>query len=334
MSKMLRVHQFGSINGLKLDEVKLPALKEDEVKIRVKATGITGDQLTFIRGNFHPGEPIPHLPATLGYEAAGLVEAVGKNVDQKWVGKRVAPVSPYNFLKYGSVGSEIIVPAERLVAIPSQLSFPEAAGLWIPYLTAYPLVEHGHELKKGDYVLITAATSTVGHAAIQYAQNLDLIPIGTTRSGAKAKKLKEITGIKDVIVTKKENLVKRVDEITNGKGISLIFDPIGGKTVTDLANIAAPGTSIIEYGVIAGMRAPLPVPQLLGKGLSIQGFAVDQISASPSKRKAAAHYILQGVKEGKFKPLLAAQFSLTDYQAAYRQLMANDKLGRVVLTIK
>lgn len=200
------------------------------------------------------------------------------------------------------------------------------------YLTAYPVVEESHKLNKKECVLITAATSTVGHAAIQYAQNLGLNPIGTTRSGDKAAKLKEITGIKDVIVTKKENLVQRVDEITQGKGVSLIFDPIGGQTITDLANVAAPGATIIEYGVIAGMKAPLPVPQLPGKGLTIKGFAVDQISANANKRKAAADYILQGVKKEKFKPLVAAQFSLNDYQAAYRQLMANDKLGRVVLT--
>lgn len=94
---MLHLHQFGSIEGLQLDEVQLPALKENEVKIKVKATDITGDQLTFIKGNFHPGEPVPSLPATLGYEAADLVEAVGENVDRKWLGKRVAPVGPYDF---------------------------------------------------------------------------------------------------------------------------------------------------------------------------------------------------------------------------------------------
>lgn len=131
MSKMLRIHQFGSIEGLKLDEVKLPALKENEVQIKVKTTGLSGDQLTFIKGNFLPGQPVPHLPATLGYEAAGLVEAVGKDVEQKWIGKRIAPVGPYDFLKYGSVGTEIVVPAERLVEIPSQLSFAQAASLWI-----------------------------------------------------------------------------------------------------------------------------------------------------------------------------------------------------------
>lgn len=272
--------------------------------------------------------------ATLGYEAAGIVEKVGAKVDPQWVGKKVAPVGPYNFLKYGSVGEEIIVPADRLVEMPDKLSFSEAASLWIPYLTAYPIIEHRKSFHQHDYLLIMAATSTVGHAAIQYAQNLGLIPIGTTRSPQKAALLKKITGIKDVIVTTQENLVKRVNEITAGKGVALVFDPIGGKTITDLATVAAPGASIIEYGVIAGMQALLPVPQLLGKGLTIQGFAVDQISANQARRQAAVDYILKAIKAGQIKPLVAAKFKLTDYQAAFKQLIKNDKLGRVVLTLE
>lgn len=224
------------------------------------------------------------------------------------------------------------MPAERLVEIPAQLSFAEAASLWIPYLTAYPIIEHSSNWQKNEYVLITAATSTVGHAAIQYVKHLGLIPIGTTRSSKKAALLKKITGIKDVIVTSQENLVKRVKKITGGKGVVLVFDPIGGNSVTDLATVAAPGATIVEFGVIAGMKAPLPVPQLIGKGLTIQGFAVTQISANPARRKQAVDYILKAIKDGKIKPLVAAKFKLADYPAAYRQLKTNDKLGRVVLT--
>lgn len=339
MSKMLRIHQFGDVSGLRLDEVTVLAPKRGEARIRVAATGITGDQLTFIRGSFHPGEPVPPLPATIGYEAAGTVEEVGEGVDRTWIGKKVAPVGPYDFLTYGSVGEEILVPADRLVEIPEGLSFAQAAGLWIPYLTAYPIVEHlrGQETdegsREGGYVLITAATSTVGHAAIQLVRHLGFEPIGTTRSAEKAEALKKLTGIKEVIVTTEENLVERVNAITNGQGDRLVFDPIGGKSITDLAAVAAPGASIIEYGVIGGMGAPLPVPLLIGKGLSIQGFAVNQISDNPVRRTEAVDYILDGVRQGWLSPLVAQTFDLSDFEAAYRQLRKNDKLGRVVLTV-
>lgn len=333
MSKMLRIHKFGDVSGLRLDEVTVPAPRRGEAKIRVAATGITGDQLTFIRGSFHPGEPIPPLPATIGYEAAGTVEEVGEGVDRAWIGRKVAPVGPYDFLTYGSVGEEILVPADRLVEIPEGLSSAQAASLWIPYLTAYPIVEHLRGSDKGGYVLITAATSTVGHAAIQLVRHLGFEPIGTTRSAEKAEALKKLTGIKEVIVTTEENLVERVDAITGGQGVRLVFDPIGGKSITDLAAMAAPGAAIVEYGVIGGMEAPLPVPLLLGKGLSIEGFAVNQISDNPARRAEAVDYLLDGVRQGWLSPLVAQTFDLEDFEAAYRQLQKNDKLGRVVLTV-
>jgi NADPH:quinone reductase-like Zn-dependent oxidoreductase len=317
---------------LQLDEIEQRQPGKDEVLLNVKATGLTGDQLTFIKGFFHPGEPVPPLPATFGYEAAGVVAQVGPDVDPAWVGQTATPVGPYDFVKYGSVGEQIVVPADRLVKIPQQLSFAGAASLWIPYLTAYPLVEHGRSLAKGSYVLIMAATSTVGHAAIQFAQALGLKPIGITRSEEKAAKLREITGLADIIVTKKEKLTDKVMQITDGKGVSLVLDPIGGSGVTDLANVAAPGGVIVEYGVIGGMNAPLPVPQLIGKGLTIQGFSVNQISDNPQRRQAAVDFILQQIEQGKVKPLVAAEYALADYQAAFKQLIKNDKLGRAVLT--
>lgn len=332
MSKMLRVHQFGNVQGLKLDEVNLRPLRSGEAKIAVKAAGITRDNLNFIKGNVLPGQPKPQLPATFGYEAAGTVQTVGAGVDPAWIGKRVAPIGPYDFLTYGSVGDEIIVPAERLVEIPAKISFEQAAALWIPYLTAFPVVEQRKNLPAGAYVLITAATSTVGHAAIQYAQNLGLKPIGTTRSAAKAKLLQQATGIKNVIVTSQEDLNKRVQTITHQQGVSLILDPIGGSTVPTLAKAAAPGGIIIEYGVLGGLKAQLPVAQLLGKGLTITGFTVDQISAHPQRRIKAVNFILDALRKGQLKPLIAAVFPLNKYRAAFDQLQKNDRLGRVILT--
>lgn len=223
MSKMLRLHGFG-LENLSLDEVQLRPLEAGEALIKVKAFGITGDNLNYIQGRLNPGEKRPQMPAQFGYEAAGIVSQVGPDVDPAWVGKRVAPVGPYDFNRYGSAGDTAIVPADRLVEIPDQLTFNEAAALWIPYLTAYPV----HQVKKGDFVLIPAATSTVGHAAIQYALFNQAVPIGTTRSAAKAQLLKQETGIEHVIVTSQDDLTDRVQAITNNHGIDFCFDPIGG----------------------------------------------------------------------------------------------------------
>lgn len=327
MSKMLRMHGLG-LEKLELDEVQLRPLAKDEAKIQVKAFGITGDNLNYINGHFNPGEKAPAMPATFGYEAAGIVEEVGSQVDQGWLGKRVAPVGPYDFKQYGSAGSEIIVPADRLVEIPAKLTFTQAAALWIPYLTAYPV----HQVRKNDYVLLPAATSTVGHAAIQYALANGAIPIGSTRSAEKATTLKKETGIHHVIVTSESDLSQEVQKITQGHGVDFTFDPIGGQSITTLADSSAYLGRIIEFGVIGGIEAPLPVGQLLGKGLTIKGFTVNEITADSSKRQQATKDVLDGVNNGSFTPLVAKTYALKDYQAAFEQLQGNNLLGRIVIT--
>ncbi|MCH3921607.1 zinc-dependent alcohol dehydrogenase family protein [Limosilactobacillus sp.] len=332
MSKMLRVHQFGSVAGVQLDDIEVRQPGADEARIKVAAAGISGDQLNFIKGRFLPGQPVPETPASLGYEAAGVVTAVGPNVDSNWVGKRVAPIGPYDFLKYGSFGEEIIVPADRLAEIPDQLPFDQAAALWVPYLTAYPIAVTNPQLTHG-YVLITAATSTVGHAAIQIAQARGLEVIGTTRSAAKAKLLKEETGIENVIVSGQDDFVKSIQQMTNGHGIDIAFDPIFGQTITELADAMAMGGHIIEYGVIAGMEAPMPVPQLLGKGLTIKGYSVSEVVDHSEIRQTASQYVLDHITAGDFTPLIAKEFPLADFKAAFDQLAKNDLLGRVILTM-
>lgn len=333
MTKALRLHQFGSIDNLSLDDIELRELKENEALIQVKATGITGDNLNFINGRVLPGEEDSSsiFPAMLGYEAAGIVESVGRNVDDKWIGKRVAPVGPYDFLTYGSLGEKAIVPANRLVEIPENLSFEEAAGLWVPYLTSAPIHLYGN-IKSGDYVIVTAGTSTVGNAAIQYIVANGAIPIATTRSRKKAEVLKENTGIKDVIITSEEDYLSRINEITQGKGTKLAFDSIGGKFITEIADGMAAGGIIIDYGVLGGLEAPLPVPQLLGKGLTIRGFAVNEIVEDRKLLSSATDYVLTQIKMGTFQPKIAATFPLENYQAAFEQLIKNDRVGRIILT--
>ncbi|MFV0559021.1 MAG: zinc-dependent alcohol dehydrogenase family protein [Enterococcus sp.] len=332
MTKILRLNRFGGIENLTLDDVDLKNLDKDEALINVKATGITGDNLSFIKGRVLPGEEGSDsiFPATLGYEATGIVEAVGMNVDNQWVGKRVAPVGPYDFLSYGSIGEKAIVPANRLIEIPEKLSFEEAAGLWVPYLTAAPIQLYGN-LEIGDYAVITAGTSTVGNAAIQYVTASGATPIATTRSRKKAEILQTNTGIKDVIITSEENYLSRINEITQGKGSKLVFDSIGGTFIDDLASGMTNGGTIIEYGVLGGLEAPLPVSQILSKGLSIRGFAVNEIVENEELFSKATDYVLSQIENGVFKPKIAATFSLEDYQAAFEQLIKNDKLGRIIL---
>lgn len=334
MTKVLRLKKFGGIENLSLDNIQLRKLNTDEVLLDVKATGITGDNLNFINGRVLPGEDGSDsiFPATLGYEPSGIVEEVGANVDKKWIGKRVAPVGPYDFLSYGSIGEKAIVPVDRLIEIPDSLSFEEAAALWVPYLTAAPVYMYGN-LSENDFAVITAGTSTVGNAAIQYVLASGPTPIATTRSKQKAEELKKDSGIKNVIVTSEENYLTRIEEITGGKGTKFAFDCIGGELLTYIASGMATGGTIIEYGVLGGFTSILPIGQLLSKALTIRGFTVSEIVEDKEKFTAMTNYVLSQLSSNQFKPTVAATFPLSDYQDAFEQLVKNDKIGRIILTV-
>src|SRR5262249_4850342 len=158
----------------------------------------------------------PILPARLGYEAAGIVEAVGPDVKGLSPGDIVSVVPPKSMNKYGGYGEVAIVPAQHVIKHPQNMSFAEASAIWMQYLTAYGALIDIANLTKGDYVVLPAASSSVGLAAIQLANLLGAIPIATTRTSQKKKALLE-AGAKHVIATQEENLAQKLKEVTQGK---------------------------------------------------------------------------------------------------------------------
>lgn len=328
MAILVRVHGQG-IDQLQLDEVELRELASNEVRMTVKASRITGDQLNYIKGLRLPGEAI-HEISSLGYEAAGIVTAIGKAVDEKWLGKRVMPVGPYDFERYPSLGDDIIVPASRLVEIPDNIDFAAAASTWVPYLTAYPVYSQSN-LKSGDYVLIIAGTSAVGQAAIDLARELGAIPIVTTRSRRKAAQLRQLKQLNHVIISNEEDLVTRISEITVGKGVQFIFDPIGGNALPDLLQVASVGAKIYEYGILGGSECQFSAGLLLGKGLMLKGWTVSELVEDDLARSQAVTHICEKLTLGDFNPTIAKTYPLSQIWEAYRKLEKNDFLGTIII---
>ena len=174
-----------------------------------------------------------------------MVEAVGPNVDATWVGKTVSTVPAFNVAAYGVYGEVAIVPAGAIATYPESLSFEQGTSIWMQYLTACGALIHQGHLAAGDFVLITAASSSVGGAAIEIAKAEGAISIATTRSQKKKAELLDL-GADHVIVTDEEALAARVHEITGNKGARIIFDPIAGKGLEALASAAAPRGVIFE----------------------------------------------------------------------------------------
>jgi NADPH:quinone reductase len=266
MPRIVRFHEVGSADVLKLEELPLAEPGESEVRIKVEALGLNRAEVAFRYGQYLE---TPQLPSQLGYEAAGIIDAVGTGVTGFNVGDRVSSIPSFSMVDYGVYGESAILPLTAVAHYPDQLSASEGAAIWMQYITAYgALIEYG-KVKKDDVVLITAASSSVGLAAIQLTKAAGGLAIATTR-GADKKSFLLDAGADHVIVTDEEDLAERVMEITSGTGANLIFDPVGGPTLLDLA--AAPRATIYEYGGLSPDPTPFPLFPALAKGLTVRGY--------------------------------------------------------------
>ena len=181
MPKIVRFHHVGDASVLKLEELPKPQPKEGEVLLKVEAIGLNRAEVMFRSGKYLYQ---PNFPSLIGYEASGIVEAVGPGVTGLKPGDRVSSIPSFSMTKYGTYGEYAVLPAHALAPYPANLSPVVGTAIWMQYITAYGVVEVGG-LKKGQHLLITAAASTVGLAAIQTAKAVGAISIATTRNKAK-----------------------------------------------------------------------------------------------------------------------------------------------------
>ena len=331
MPKVVRFHEVGGPEVLKIEDVAVPQAGKGEVRLKVEAIGLNRAESMFYHGQYVYQ---PNLPAGLGYEAAGVVEAVGPDVDKGWVGKRVSVVPAFSLNEYGMVGEEVLAPVAALGEYPAKLSPVEGAAIWMQYLTAYgALVDIAH-VKKGDFVLIPAASSSVGIAAIEITKAEGGIPIATTRKSAKKAELTKL-GADYVIATEEEDLVARVNEITDGAGARVIFDPVAGPFVEKLAEAAQPGGIIFQYGALSMQPTPLPLFPVLTKGLWIRGYTLLEFTHSPDPKKLdiAKKYVYDWLADGRFVPKIAKTFPFAQTAEAYRYLESNAQVGKIVVTV-
>jgi NADPH:quinone reductase-like Zn-dependent oxidoreductase len=329
MPKIVRFHSVGGPENLKLEDAPSQQPGEGEVKLRVQAVGLNRAEAGFMRGFYFE---TPVLPSRIGYEAAGVVEAVGPGVDPSWVGKPVATVPGYSMSKYGVLGEEAIVPADSLGEYPAKLTPAEAAAIWMQYLTAYGALVTFGGVKSGDFVLITAASSSVGLAAIQIVNEQGGTAIAATRRSGKRDALLAL-GAADVVATEEEDIGKRVGEITGGKGARIIFDPVGGPGVEKLVEAAAFHGIIFQYGGLSMQPTPFPLRTLVGKGLSMRAYSLMELRRDPAVLKTAMKYTFDRLQDGRFHPKIAKTFPLAESAEAYRYLESNQQVGKVVITV-
>lgn len=327
--KIVRFHKTGGPEVLKLEVLPLPEPGKGEVRLRVQAIGLNRAEIMFRSGGYLIQ---PQFPSQIGYEASGIVEAVGPDVDKGMIGKKYSSVPCFNLGRYGVYGEVAILPAYALASYPEKLSFPEAASIWMQYMTAYGALVHHGKLGKGDFVVITAASSSVGIAAIEIAKVQGAVSIATTRT---AKKKAELLGLgaNHVIVTNDEDFSTRVDEISEGKGARIIFDPVAGRGVETLAEAISPGGTLFVYGNLSLEPTPFPFFTALNKGMSMRGYTVFEIVQSSELRAKAQKYIVDHIEEGILRPKIARTFSLDQIVEAHRFMESNEQIGKIVVTV-
>lgn len=326
--KAVRFHQTGGPEVLKIEEVPLPAPGAGEVRLRIKAIGLNRAEVMFREGHYLVS---PKFPSGLGYEASGTVEAIGEGVDRSWLGKTASTIPAFSIDRYGVYAEAAVVPVSAVAEYPAHLSAEEGTSIWMQYMTAYGALVRIAEVSKGDHVLITAASSSVGIAAIEMVKAEGGVSIATTRTAAKKAELVAV-GADHVIVTDDEDLVGRVNEITGGKGARVVFDPIGGKGLETLAAATARNGIIIEYGALATDPTPYPLFTALSKQLTIRGYTLFEIFEKPERTQKARQYVFDHLANGDFKPRVDKVFPLAQIVEAHRYMESNQQIGKIVVT--
>lgn len=330
MTRVIRFHEHGGPEVLRIEQVRLPQPARGEVRIRVKALGINRAEALMRAGTYIER---PTFPSGLGLEAAGIIEQLGEGVDGLQVGDRVSVVPPRSMVRWPAYGEQVVFPAASIIKHPSSLSWEEAAASWMQYLTAYGALVDVAKLGQGDVLVVTAASSSVGLAAIQMANLLGATPIAVTRTPAKRAPLLA-AGARHVIVTQEENLAERLREIAGPEGVRVVLDPIGGPLFEPLTAAMARGGILIEYGGLSPQPTPFPLATVLGKSLTLRGYLVHEVTTDPERLRAAKAFIVAGMETGALRPLIARRFPFEQIIEAHRFLESNEQFGKVVVMLQ
>ena len=274
----------------------------------------------------------PQLPSGLGLEVAGEIDCLGTDVSGFAMGDAVSVIPPVSMRHRPAYAEQVVFPAEFVVRHPGQLGWVEAAALWMPFLTAYGGLCQTAGLSAGEHVVITAASSSVGLAAIQIARSIGAVPIAVTRSATKREALLR-HGAERVIVTEHDDLLAALQAIAQSDGVRVVFDAIGGPQVEVFAAAMPPGGIMIVYGALSAEGAAFPHINLLSKSLTLRGFLVHEVTLDRDRLEQAKSFILSGVASGELTPTIARTFDFDEVVEAHRYLEANQQFGKIVLTV-
>jgi NADPH2:quinone reductase len=322
MNHAIRVHDYGGPEALIWEEVPLPAPKPGEALVRHKAVGLNYIDVYFRTGLYKA----PSLPATIGMEGAGVVEAVGEGVTEVAVGDRVA----YATAPIGAYAEARTIKADRLVKIPASISDEQAAAMMLQGMTACFLLTRTYKVQPGQTILVHAAAGGVGLIMVQWAKALGATVIGCVSTEAKAELVKAHGA--DHVVIGTDTLPARVKEITGGAMLPVVFDSVGRDTFLTSLDCLMPFGTMVSYGNASG---PVSIPDigiLAAKGsLYLTRPTLATYTAKREDLEYCANALFDVVAKGAVKINVNQRFALKDAAEAHRALEARKTTGSTVL---
>jgi NADPH2:quinone reductase len=324
MTHAIRFHQAGGPEVLVWEEVKLGKPGPGEARIRHTAVGLNFVDI-YNRSGVYPVQ----LPSGLGSEGAGVVEEVGPGVNDLKPGDRVA----YGSSPLGAYAEERLIPADRLIKLPDSIDDKTAAAMMLKGLTTQYLIRQTYRVKAGETILLHAAAGGVGSILSQWAKHLGVTVIGTVGSEEKAK-LAEANGCAHTILYNREDLVKRVDEITGGKKVPVVYDSVGKDTFMKSLDCLAPLGFMVLFGASSGPVDPLNLGLLAQKGsLYVTRPTLNTYGATREHLVAMAKELFEVVESGAVKIEVNQTYPLKDAAKAQADLAARKTTGSTVLLV-
>ncbi|MEK0429096.1 MAG: hypothetical protein RL001_1623 [Pseudomonadota bacterium] len=322
MTKAIQCFSNGGPEVMEYVDVQVGEPGAGEARVRHHAIG-----LNYIDVYFRTGLYPQQMPAGLGMEGAGVIEAVGPDVKHVKPGDRVA----YACRPPGAYADVRVMPAGSLVKLPDSISFETAAAMMLQGLTVQYLFHRTFPLKGGETILFHAAAGGVGLIACQWARALGVTMIGTVGSDEKGQ-LAKAHGCTHVINYNKENFVERVKELTGGKGVPVVYDSIGKDTFLGSLDCLAPLGMMVSYGSASGPVPPFSLNELASRGsLFITRPTLFSYAAQRQDLEAMAADVFRMVESGKVKIEINQRYALKDVQQAHRDLESRKTTGSTIL---
>ena len=324
--RALRCHTLGDLGSLSVDEVASPPMGAGEVRIGVKAAGVNFPDILMCEGKYQVKPPVPFIP---GLEVAGVVMEVGSGVSHVKAGDRVMAFARLA----GGFAGEIVLPAGIVTPIPDSMDFETAAAFPVAYGTAHFALDYRGHLKAGETLVVLGATGGVGLAAIECGKLLGARVIAAA-GGADKLALAREYGADEVVDYRAESLRDRLRELTGGKGVDVVFDPVGGSYFDACVRAIGWEGRMLVVGFASG-EVPKPAANLiLVKNFSVIGVVFGEHSHRyPDQSRALLTRLLAAWEQGRLKPRLWGSYPLEKARVAFDQITARRVQGKMVLTI-